>query len=35
MWQPVVPIPVTPLPGVLADAVPQFRGYALGWALQD
>jgi len=35
MWQPVVPVPVTPLPGALADAAPQFRGYALGWMVQD
>ena len=35
MWQPVVPIPATPLPGALADAAPQFRGYALGWVVQD
>jgi CubicO group peptidase (beta-lactamase class C family) len=35
MWQPVVPVPVTPLPPALADAKPQFRGYALGWMVQD
>ncbi len=35
MWQPVVPIAVTPFPPALADAVPQFRGYALGWIVQD
>jgi len=35
MWQPVVPIPATPFPPALADAVPQFRGYALGWFVQD
>jgi CubicO group peptidase (beta-lactamase class C family) len=35
MWQPVVPVPVTPLPPPLADAAPQFRGYALGWNVQD
>jgi CubicO group peptidase (beta-lactamase class C family) len=35
MWRPVVPIPVTPLPPALADATPQFRGYALGWVAQD
>lgn len=35
MWQPVVPIPVTPLPGPLAELMPQFRGYALGWVAQD
>jgi CubicO group peptidase (beta-lactamase class C family) len=35
MWQPVVPVPVTPLPPALADATPQFRGYALGWIAQD
>ncbi len=35
MWQPVVPLPVTPLPPALADATPQFRGYALGWIVQD
>ncbi len=35
MWQPVVPIPVTPLPGALAELTPNFRGYALGWVAQD
>jgi CubicO group peptidase (beta-lactamase class C family) len=35
MWQTVVPIPVTPFPPALADASPQFRGYALGWGVQD
>jgi len=35
MWQPVVPMPVTPLPGALADLTPQFRNYALGWIVQD
>ena len=35
MWRPVMPVPVTPFPGALADAVPQFRGYALGWMVQD
>jgi CubicO group peptidase (beta-lactamase class C family) len=35
MWQPVVPIPITPLPGQLADATPRFRAYALGWIVQD
>ncbi len=35
MWQPVTPVPMTPLPGPLADAAPQFRGYALGWVVQD
>lgn len=35
MWQPVVPVPATPFPPALADAVPQFRGYALGWMVQD
>lgn len=35
MWQPVVPLPVTPLPGALADAAPRFRSYALGWVAQD
>jgi CubicO group peptidase (beta-lactamase class C family) len=35
MWQPVVPVPATPFPLALADAVPQFRGYALGWMVQD
>jgi CubicO group peptidase (beta-lactamase class C family) len=35
MWQPVVPVPVTPLPPAFADATPQFRGYALGWTVQD
>lgn len=35
MWKPVVPVPVTQLPQPLADAMPQFRGYALGWSVQD
>ena len=35
MWKPVVPVPITPLPPPLADAMPQFRGYALGWSVQD
>ena len=35
MWQPVVPVPITPLPPALADAAPQFSGYALGWAVED
>jgi CubicO group peptidase (beta-lactamase class C family) len=35
MWQPVVPLPITPLPGALADATPSFRSYALGWVAQD
>jgi CubicO group peptidase (beta-lactamase class C family) len=35
MWQPVVPVPVTPFPPPLEDAAPQFRGYALGWSVQD
>jgi CubicO group peptidase (beta-lactamase class C family) len=35
MWQPVVPLPVTPLPASLADAAPNFRSYALGWVVQD
>ena len=35
MWQPVVPVPVTPFPPPLADAAPQFRSYALGWTVQD
>ena len=35
MWQPVVPMPISPLPGPLADATPQFRSYALGWIVQD
>jgi CubicO group peptidase (beta-lactamase class C family) len=35
MWQPAVPIPVTALPGALADATPLFRTYALGWIVQD
>src|SRR5688572_24373212 len=35
MWQPVVPVPATPFPPALADVVPQFRGYALGWMVQD
>jgi CubicO group peptidase (beta-lactamase class C family) len=35
MWQPVMPIPISPLPGALADLTPQFRNYALGWIVQD
>jgi CubicO group peptidase (beta-lactamase class C family) len=35
MWQPVVPVPITQFPPPLADAAPQFRGYALGWSVQD
>lgn len=35
MWQAVVPMPVTPLPGPLADLTPQFRSYSLGWVVQD
>jgi len=35
MWRPVVPVPVTPLPGPLADATPNFRNCALGWVAQD
>ncbi len=35
MWQPVIPVPVTPFPPPLEDAAPQFRGYALGWSVQD
>ncbi|HEU4516378.1 MAG TPA: serine hydrolase [Steroidobacteraceae bacterium] len=35
MWQAVVPVPVTPLPPAFEDARPQFRGYALGWIVQD
>ncbi len=35
MWAPVVPVPVTQLPPPLADVSPQFRGYALGWNVQD
>ena len=35
MWRPVMPVPITQLPGALADATPQFRSYALGWTIQD
>lgn len=35
MWQPVVPVPITPLPPSLAYATPSFRSYALGWVVQD
>ncbi len=35
MWQPVVPVPVTPFPPPLDEVAPQFRGYALGWSVQD
>jgi CubicO group peptidase (beta-lactamase class C family) len=35
MWQPVVPVPINRFPAPLADAAPQFRGYSLGWMVQD
>jgi CubicO group peptidase (beta-lactamase class C family) len=35
MFQPVVPVPVAPLPPPLTGLTPQFRGYALGWIVQD
>ena len=35
MWRPVIPVPVTSLSGLLADAAPQFRSYALAWVIQD
>jgi CubicO group peptidase (beta-lactamase class C family) len=35
MWQPVVPVPITRFPPLLADLTPQFRGYSLGWNVQD
>jgi CubicO group peptidase (beta-lactamase class C family) len=35
MWQTVVPMPATPLPPPLAELKPEFRGYALGWIVQD
>jgi CubicO group peptidase (beta-lactamase class C family) len=35
MWQPVVPLPVTRFPPPLEDASPQFKGYGLGWNVQD
>jgi CubicO group peptidase (beta-lactamase class C family) len=35
MWQTVVPVPVTKFPPPLDAATPQFRGYALGWNVQD
>jgi hypothetical protein len=35
MFQPVVPVPVTPLPPPLTDLSAQFRGYALAWIVQD
>jgi len=35
MWQPVIPVPVTKFQPPLADLSPQFRGYALGWSVQD
>jgi hypothetical protein len=35
MWRGVVPVPITRLPAPLAEIVPQFRLYALGWNVQD
>jgi CubicO group peptidase (beta-lactamase class C family) len=35
MWKPVTPMPIAPLPGALAEAMPQFSSYALGWRVQD
>ncbi len=35
MWTPVVIQPVDQLPAALADAVPDFYTYALGWDVQD
>lgn len=35
MWRGVVPMPITALPGPLAELTPQFRTYALGWVVQD
>ncbi len=35
IWQTVVPVPISRFPPPLTDAVPQFRGYALGWNVQD
>jgi CubicO group peptidase (beta-lactamase class C family) len=35
MWRGVVPVPITRLPPPLAELVPQFRLYALGWNVQD
>ncbi|WP_116091107.1 serine hydrolase [Sphingomonas crusticola] len=35
MWKPVVPLPISQLPGPLKDASPNFDAYALGWDVQD
>lgn len=35
MWKGVQPIPITPFPGALAEATPNFRLYGLGWNVQD
>ncbi len=35
MWEPQVLMPISPYPGTLADATPQFSAYALGWDVQD
>lgn len=35
MWSMVTPEPTPPPQGPLAEAAPQFRGYALGWSVQD
>ncbi|AJP71773.1 serine hydrolase [Sphingomonas hengshuiensis] len=35
MWNPVVTMPITPLPASLAPAMPNYQAYALGWQVQD
>jgi len=35
MWDPVTPMPVTPLPDILKPAQPKAQFYALGWQVQD
>ncbi|UZK65376.1 serine hydrolase [Sphingomonas sp. M1-B02] len=35
MWNPVVTMPITPLPPSLLPAMPTYQAYALGWQVQD
>lgn len=35
MWDPQIHQPITPRPGPLAAATPQFSSYALGWDIRD
>jgi CubicO group peptidase (beta-lactamase class C family) len=35
LWSPVTPMPIGTWPDALADLQPQFRGYALGFRVQD